>query len=68
MDPHALDVLIGLNAEERSLEDIQEQIDKARRKYFDVGEIQLHLDRRQAALDEKKKRIANAKGYVISPN
>lgn len=68
MDPEALDLLIDLNEAERSLEKIQEQIDKARRKYFDVSEIQLHIDRRQAALDEKKKQIANAKGYVISPN
>jgi hypothetical protein len=63
-----LDLLIGLNDEERSLKEIQEQINKARAKYFDVSEIQLHLDRRQAALDERMKRVMNAKGFVISPN
>jgi hypothetical protein len=64
----SLELLVDLNDKELSLEQIQEQINRARRKYSDVGSIQLHLDRRQAALDEKKKQIVEAKGVVVSPN
>lgn len=68
MDYKDLDFLVALNNQERSLEEIQEQIDRARKKYFDVNEIQLRLDRRQAELDKVKKRVMSSKGEVINPN
>jgi hypothetical protein len=60
--------LTYLNGKEAGLDEIQEDIDKARRKYHDVQEIQLKLDRRQQALDEVRKRVIEEKGQVISPN
>lgn len=59
--------LTYLNGKEAGLADIQEEIDRARRKYFDVPEIQLRMDRRQAALDVVKKRVADEKAEVLSP-
>lgn len=63
-----LEILVGLNNEEVELEKIQKDIDRARAKYFDVGEIQLRLDRRQASLDERKKSVMNAKTLFVNPN
>lgn len=63
-----LGLLIRLNERERGLERIQEDINRARKKYFDVSEIQLRLDRRQAELDKMKKKILDEKASVISPN
>lgn len=60
--------LTYLNGKEKDLEDIQEDIDRARRKYFDVPVIQLKLDRRQAVLDEVKKRVAAEKAEVMNPH
>lgn len=61
-------MLSYLNGKEESLKEIQEDIDRARKKYFDVNEIQLNLDRRQEALDKVKKRVMDEKAQVISPN
>lgn len=60
--------LTYLNGKEKALDEIQEDIDRARKKYFDVPEIQLKLDRRQTALDKVKKRVIAEKGQVINPN
>lgn len=60
--------LTYLNGKEKGLEDIQEDIDRARRKYHDVSEIQLKLDRRQVALDIVKKRVAAEKAEVMRPD
>lgn len=68
MNYQDLGFLSELNNEEVELEKIQAQIDLARKKYFDVGEIQLKLDRRQAELDVKKKANMNAKGFVLNQN
>lgn len=57
-----------LNGKEASLDEIQADIDLARRKYFDVPEIQLKMDRRQTALDEVRKRVVAEKGEVLNPN
>lgn len=57
-----------LNGKEASLDEIQADIDRARRKYFDVPEIQLKMDRRQTALDEVRKRVVAEKGEVLNPN
>lgn len=68
MKSEALLRLIELNNRERALENIQADIDKARRKYFDVNEIQLRLDRRQAELNQLRQSIIDSKSDVISPN
>lgn len=68
MKSEALLRLIELNNRERALENIQADIDKARRKYFDVNEIQLRLDRRQLELDQLRQSIIDSKSDVISPN
>jgi hypothetical protein len=60
--------LAYLNGREAGLDEVQENINRARRKYFDVGEIQLKLDRRQAALDQVRKEIMDDKGKILSPN
>lgn len=60
--------LLYLNGKEAGLKEIQEDIDRARAKYFDVSEIQLHLDRRQEALDRVMKRVMDEKGEVLNPN
>lgn len=60
--------LTYLNGKEGGLREIQDDIDRARKKYFDVSEIQLHLDRRQEALDKVMKGIMDEKSEVISPN
>lgn len=67
--PYYIDLvrLTYLNGKEAGLADIQEEIDRARRKYFDVPEIQLKMDRRQVALDIVKKRVAAEKAEVLSP-
>lgn len=59
--------LAYLNGKEASLREIQTDIDRARKKYFDVPEIQLKMDRRQAALDVVKKRVAAEKAEVMNP-
>lgn len=68
MDQIAFLTLANLNTEEVELNKIQDQIDRARKKYHDVGEIQLKLDRRQAELDVKKKAVMNAKGFFLNQN
>lgn len=60
--------LTYLNGKEAGLKEIQDQIDRARAKYFDVSEIQLHLDRRQEALDKVMKGIMDEKSELLSPN
>lgn len=60
--------LLYLNGKEAGLKEIQEDIDRARKKYFDVPDVQLHLDRRQTALDEVRQRFINEKSEVLSPN
>lgn len=60
--------LTYLNGKEAGLKEIQEDIDRARKKYFDVSEIQLHLDRRQTALNAVMKAVMDEKSEVISPN
>lgn len=57
-----------LNGKEKTLDEIQVDIDRARKKYFDVSEIQLRLDRRQQALDKIRKETMDAKGELFSPN
>lgn len=68
MQSEDLIYLTYLNGKETALKEIQEEINRARRKYFDVNEIQLHLDRRQEALDTVMKRVMDEKEKVISPN
>lgn len=63
-----LGLLAQLNERELGLEKIQQDLNRARRKYFDVSEIQLKLDRRQVELDKLKKEILDQKSSVISPN
>lgn len=63
-----LEGLIHLNNHEILLNDIQNDIDRAREKYFDVGHIQLELDRRQTSLDAQKKRVMEAKSLFVNPN
>lgn len=57
-----------LNGKEAAYREIQDEIDRARKKYFDVSEIQLKLDRRQAALDKLKKEVMVEKERYFSPN
>lgn len=57
-----------LNGKEASYNEIQEDIDRARRKYFDVPEIQLKLDRRQADLDKLMRKVMAEKGQMFNPN
>lgn len=60
--------LTYLNGREAGYKEVQEDIDRARRKYFDVPEIQLKLDRRQAALDKLKREVMKEKERYFSPN
>lgn len=57
-----------LNGKEATYREVQEDIDRARKKYFDVPEIQLKLDRRQATLDKLKKGVANEKAQMFNLN
>jgi hypothetical protein len=57
-----------LNGKEATYREIQEDIDRARKKYHDVSEIQLHLDRRQEALDKLKKEVTDEKATMFSLN
>ena len=57
-----------LNGREATYQEVQEDIDRARRKYHDVPEIQLKLDRRQEALDKLKKEVANEKAQMFNYN
>lgn len=63
-----LQYLVYLNQHEKDLEEIQSDIDRARRKYFDVQDIQLKMDRRQKDLDRMKKRCMDEKATVLNPN
>jgi hypothetical protein len=51
---------------DEAIEETQEQIDRARRKYFDVQDIQLKLDRRQEALENYKKEVAAEKALIYN--
>ena len=70
MHDHYIDLvrLSYLNGKEDSYREIQEDIDRARKKYFDVPAIQLKLDRRQTALDKLKREVREEKGGMLSPN
>jgi hypothetical protein len=57
-----------LNGQEATYREIQEDIDRARKKYFDVPEIQLKLDRRQADLDKLKRAVMKEKESMFNPN
>lgn len=63
-----LEYLLYLFKHEKDLEEIQADINRARRKYFDVQDIQLKMDRRQADLDRMKKRCDEEKGRFICLN
>lgn len=68
MTPETMIRLSYLNGKEATYREVQEDIDRARRKYFDVPEIQLKLDRRQAALNKLKREVMNEKGEMFNPN
>lgn len=68
MDANFYIRLSYLNGKEASYQEAQKDIDRARRKYFDVSEIQLKLDRRQEALDKLKKEVANEKANMFNLN
>lgn len=66
--PEEMIRLSYLNGREASYNKIQEDIDRARRKYFDAPEIQLKLDRRQVELDKLKREVMIEKGRMFNPN
>lgn len=68
LTPDVLIRLTYLNGREASYNEVQADIDRARRKYFDVPEIQLKLDRRQTALDKLKREVMDEKGQFFCPN
>jgi hypothetical protein len=68
MTPETMIRLSYLNGKEATYREVQEDIDRARKKYFDVPEIQLKLDRRQADLDKLKREVMNEKGEMFNPN
>jgi hypothetical protein len=66
--PEQMIRLSYLNGQEATYREIQEDIDRARKKYFDVPEIQLKLDRRQADLDKLKRAVMKEKESMFNPN
>jgi hypothetical protein len=68
MNTKDLYTLSHLNAREKMLNEVQDDINRARKKYSDVSVIQLRLDRRQAALDIRMARLMQEKGKVLNPN
>lgn len=68
MKQEQLFALMELNARERGLDEVQKDIDRARKKYFDVSWIQLKLDRRQEELTKLRKSIIDQKSEMLSPN
>jgi hypothetical protein len=68
LGPEQLIRLSYLNGKEATYREVQEDIDRARKKYFDVPEIQLKLDRRQADLDKLKRAVMKEKESMFNPN
>lgn len=68
MEPEEMIHLSYLNGKEATYREVQEDIDKARKKYFDVPAIQLKLDRRQADLDKLMKAVMVEKERYFNPN
>lgn len=68
MKQEQLFALMELNVREKRLDEVQKDIDRARKKYFDVSWIQLKLDRRQEELNKLRKSIIDQKSEMLSPN
>lgn len=57
-----------LNEIESDCDEAQALIDRARAQFPHDGDFQYQLDIKQTELDEKRKRVMEAKSLFISPN